>query len=164
MKKTVFLALLSVWLALPVFGQDVPAIKGKPRAITPSHSEPAFMKGFFDQCRSMGLTVDEAKNSCMVNDGWKCADKKNILLTAEDGTKWCHKPQALPATAPQVIYVPYYIYAPSYPTYSWPYSSGSGLVMNATIGATSKIKLNGTAWNIGDLQPLKAKDSMVIHP
>jgi hypothetical protein len=24
---------------------------------------------------------------------WTCADKSRILETAEDGTKWCHKPQ-----------------------------------------------------------------------
>lgn len=24
---------------------------------------------------------------------WRCADTSRILLTAEDGTRWCHKPQ-----------------------------------------------------------------------
>jgi hypothetical protein len=53
---------------------DVPALQERVRSCPPSSS--AACCG--DDC---------------AGNKWGCADKSRILLTAEDGKKWCHKPQ-----------------------------------------------------------------------
>jgi hypothetical protein len=74
-------------------GQDVPAIK------VGSHLA-AICGGKYD---SVAVCMDGQV------DDYSCADKSNVLLTAEDGKKWCHAPQATSGTVipASIISAPY---------------------------------------------------------
>jgi hypothetical protein len=50
----------------------------------------AAVEGFQEQCR---LDGGHAKGGECSMPEWGCADKSRILMTAEDGKHWCHKPQ-----------------------------------------------------------------------
>jgi hypothetical protein len=72
----------------PAKPEDVPAISHISR-FKPSRNDAAFVEGFVDECRKYAR-VDENTKECLVTK-WTCADKARVLLTAENGKKWCHK-------------------------------------------------------------------------
>jgi hypothetical protein len=72
--RMTLLVLLLALLSGMAMGQDVPAIK------VGSHLA-AICGGKYD---SVAVCMDG-----QVED-YSCADKSNVLLTAEDGEKWCH--------------------------------------------------------------------------
>lgn len=84
--------------------EDVPAVKGKESISTPCAWRDGDMGScsFIIQWREGGSSCIfsatladfdryEQLPSCTTKNSWSCADKSRILLTAEDGKKWCHK-------------------------------------------------------------------------
>jgi hypothetical protein len=63
--------------------QDVPAIQEKRHEKT----------GGTINCRAVSDALETCDCEYRDVEVTTCADKSRILLTAEDGTKWCHKPQ-----------------------------------------------------------------------
>lgn len=84
---------------------DVPAIRGMD-IVTFKSADPEDMSAA-DSAARLGRFEDVCKHwahaeikwspraSCHVHT-YTCADKSRILLTAEDGKYWCHKPQTAP--------------------------------------------------------------------
>jgi len=70
----------------PAQPEDVPAIKGE-----------AAHWGLTNRECDLGETSTAGPHACpqskWIEDTWTCKQKSRILLTAEDGKKWCHKPQ-----------------------------------------------------------------------
>ena len=79
---------------------DVPAIHYP----VESHWEWEAGPGDRMSCSHHGVPKESPKPAGVIfwhddcTDGWEwtCADKSRILLTAEDGKKWCHKPETEP--------------------------------------------------------------------
>jgi hypothetical protein len=82
---------------------DVPAIKGEPsdlKIIAADHAQcPAGYEADWNYNRDACLYSPDqslcyAELMCYpLKQRWTCTDKSRILLTAEDGKHWCHKPQ-----------------------------------------------------------------------
>ena len=66
---------------------DVPAIQGKGCELTGQQIKQGYC------CSTGGWQMDCPHH---VDGKPYCADKSRILLTAEDGKKWCHKPESSP--------------------------------------------------------------------
>jgi hypothetical protein len=66
---------------------DVPAIQGKGCELTDQQIKQGYC------CSTGGWQMDCPHH---VDGKPYCADKSRILLTAEDGRKWCHKPESSP--------------------------------------------------------------------
>lgn len=73
---------------------DVPAIEVKLES-RPDSEDGSYLLEFSKACaewREGKMSWKPEIIACHWN-GWTCAEKSRILLTAEDGKKWCHKPQ-----------------------------------------------------------------------
>ena len=73
--------------------EDVPAVKVKPYVVRATDTAAAYEKGFSDWCpdRKMLSRNPQSGNLECSHPRYECSDKSRILLTAEDGKKWCHK-------------------------------------------------------------------------
>jgi hypothetical protein len=80
--------------------EDIPAIQGELRITTAEQNYPrdtdvgkAYESGFRRWCPNADRNTKDGRLRCK-RPTQTCADKSRILETAEDGTKWCHKPLA----------------------------------------------------------------------
>lgn len=70
--------------------QDVPAVQADPKWMYANRDDTPFLDGFREGCVHSGGYYFAAMKACKYLQQ-TCKDKRRILLTAEDGSKWCHK-------------------------------------------------------------------------